>query len=287
MMPDRSYKPLLHGFVFLASLSAIAGCASHARINDPQPASRPVRKLTVAAISCESRIRQIDYNLSRIEYWARQAAAAKADLALFPETAISGWWSSREIRPYAEPIDGPSITRLKKLAGELGIILAVGMTERDGNKAHITHVVLDGNGVIGTHRKSSLAAGEEKTWDPGDDANVFEINGIRMGIAICFESVHPPTCARLKANGAEIILAPYANGTDPTELLTGKRPYTYARARENRVWYVACDAPPHDEKRNLKPGAAYVIDPQGTLVAITPPQATGEVMVVYTIELSD
>ena len=40
---------------------------------------------------------------------------------------ISGWWASREIRPYAETIDGPSIRRLQRLAGELGIILAVGI----------------------------------------------------------------------------------------------------------------------------------------------------------------
>lgn len=250
-----------------------------------EPADPPVRTLTVAAVSCESRIRDIEFNVSRIEHWARQAAAAGADIALFPEAGVSAWWSSREIRPYAEPVDGPSISRLKKLAGELGIILAVGMSERDGDKVHITHVVCGGNGVIGKHRKTSLASGEEKTWDPGNDANVFDVKGVRIGIAICFESVHPPTCQKLRANGAEIILAPYANGTDPDELLAGKRQYTYARAKENGVWYVACDATPHDKDRKLKRGAAYVISPQGELKAITAPEAQGETMVVYTIRL--
>lgn len=254
---------------------AVVGCGAN-----PGP-----KRLVVAAVSCESKIRDVEHNLERIEHWARKAAEADAELVLFPEAGLTAWWASREVRQFAEPVDGPSIQRLIRLADELDIIMAVGMTERDGDKVHITHVLLDGDGVIGKHRKSDLASGEEKTWDPGDDANVFDIKGAKIGIAICYESVNPPTCRKLKANGAEIILAPYANGTDPDELLTGKRPYTYARATENEVWYVACDATPHNKDRSLRRGAAYIISPEGELVAITGPDETGENMVVYAIPL--
>ncbi|MBI4578525.1 MAG: hypothetical protein HY718_02415 [Planctomycetes bacterium] len=245
----------------------------------------PLRQLTVAAVSCESRTRDVPGNLARIEAWARRATAAGADLVLFPETAISGWWASREIRAYAEPLDGPSVRRLTDLARELSVIICVGMTEGDGDRAFITQAIVDGHGVLGAHRKIELAPGEEKHWDPGNDANVFDIRGLRVGIAICYESVHPNICAKLRANGAEVILAPYANGTDPDELTTGRRPYTYARAKENGVWYVACDAPAHDENRRLRRGAAYVINPAGELVALTSPEATGENMVVHTIRI--
>jgi len=259
----------------------VTGCAA-------SPTSKPPadRRITIAAVSVESRLRDVQGNLDRIEAWARRADAAGADLILFPETAISGWWASREIRKYAEPLDGPSVTRLIRLARELDTILCVGMTERDGSSAYITQVLLDGKGIIGAHRKSELPAGEEKFWDPGSDANVFEIHGIRIGIAICYESVHPRICAALRAGGAEIILAPHANGTDPNELVTSKRRYPFERVRENRLWYVACDCPPHDENRRLRRGAAYVIDPSGELAAISSPEATGENMIVYTIQLA-
>lgn len=278
VMPRRSWLAL----AFL-TLSAV-GCSTSETTTST--ASRQPDALVVAAISAESRIRETEFNLSRMEYWARRAAGAGADLALFPEAGISAWWQSREVRAFGEPVDGPSIRRLVGLAEELGIILAVGMTETDGDCAYITHVLLDGNGVIGRHRKSALAGGadgEGRVWDAGHDADVFDVRGFRIGIAICYESVEPDTCRALRANGAEIILAPYANGTDPRELLTGRRPYTFARARENGVWYVACDAPPHDEDGSLRPGAAYVINPEGELVALTPPDARGETMVLYTI----
>lgn len=261
-----------------------AGCASPSGHSASKPAKR--KPLTIAAVSIESKPRDTAFNLGRIEAWAPKAKAAGADLVLFPELALSSAWQSREIRKFAEPIDGPAVQRLIRLAGELDLILVVGMTELDGDKAYITQVLVSGKGIIGRHRKSSLAGGpngEGKVWDTGQDANVFDIHGRKVGIAICFESVHPETCAALKANGAEIILAPYANGTDPKELITGKRPYTYARARENAAWYIACDATPRDDKGNLTPGAAYAIDPQGTLVRLSPTDQPGEAMIVLTI----
>lgn len=263
-------------FCLLPLLLIVTGCTTR-------------EPLTVAAVSCEVRHKETDFNLSRIEHWARKAAAAGADVVLFSECGIHGWWQNRQIRKLGEPADGPSVQRLIKLADELDIIMAVGMTERDGDKAYITHVLFDGDGLIGKHRKSSLAGGkngEGAIWDKGNDANVFDIKGYKVGIAICFESVHPETCAALKANGAEIILAPYANGTDPNEITDPERKqrsWVWKRVDENKVWYVACDATPHNKDRSLRPGAAYVINPQGQLVTITPGDKPGEAMVVYTI----
>ncbi len=257
------------------------GCAAPS----PRACDVPSRSLTIAAVSMESRLRDAAGNLARVEAWTGLAADGGAELVLFPEATLSGWWASREIRRWAETIDGPSIRRLVELAGRRNVALAVGMSERDGDRVYISHVLLDGRGVIGVHRKTRLAPGEEKYWDPGDDARVFDYRGVRLGIAICYESVHPEMCARLRAGGAEIILAPYANGTDPDELTTGKRDYVYARARENGVWYVACDAPPRDEHGRLGRGAVYFIDPSGALLERTAVSAAGESMIIRTIRL--
>ena len=253
------------------------------------PACAARRPLVVAAVSCESRIRDAAFNVERIEHWARRADAAGADLVLFPECGIHGWWQSRENRAFAEPRDGPSVRRLVALARELDVCLAVGLTELDGGRAYITHILIDGDGVVGAHRKSALAGGpggEGRVWDRGDDAHVFTVRGRRVGVAICFESVGPETCAALAGQGAEIVLAPYANGTRPDEIRDPQRRqrrWVWDRARENHVWYVACDATPRDAHGALTPGAAYFIDPEGNLAACTPETGPGEAMVVWTI----
>lgn len=273
----KATRPLHRGrcLAFSAFLfAALSGCRS--------------RPLVVAAVSCEIRIRDVPFNLERIEHWARAAAASGADLVLFPESSIHGWWQSRENRAYAETIDGPSVRRLIALARELDVALAVGMTELDGDRAYITHVLLDGDGVMGRHRKTALAGGargEARVWDRGDDREVFPFRDHTLGIAICFESVQPETCRALVADGADIILAPYANGTDSREILDHReqRSWIWERVEENGVWYVACDATPHRKDGSLRPGAAYVIDPGGRLVACSPGDGPGEAMVVYSI----
>ena len=247
------------------------------------------KSIVVAAVSCEIKIRDTAHNLERIAFWTKKAAARRADLVLFPECTIQGWWQSRENRAFAETIKGPAMARVEKIARKHNITIAVGMTEKSGNKYFLTHAIVTPEGVLGFHRKSSLAdgkSGEALVWDAGNDANVFDSKGFKIGIAICFESVHPQTCRKLKANGAEVILAPYANGTSPEEILDPakkNRKWIWDRVRENNVWYVACDATPHDKQRNLLPGAAYVISPDGKLVACTPKDNPGESMVIVRI----
>lgn len=270
------------------SLKGMVGCALFGTALATCSAAG-AESITIAAVSCEGRIRETQFNLNRIEHWTRQAAAAGADLVLFPECALHGWWQSRENRRFAETTNGPAVQRLVRLAGELDIIIATGMTEINGDHAYITHLLIGRDGILGVHRKSSLAGGpkgEAQVWDAGNDANVFEIKGRKIGVAICFESVHPDTCAALKRNQAEIILAPYANGTHPREIIDPQRRqrrWIWDRAKENRVWYVACDATPHDRNGDLLPGAAYAIDPNGRLVVSTPADEPGEAMIVQTI----
>src|SRR5262245_50343274 len=254
--------------IWLAALACAAA--------PPAPPADQKGSLVVAAVSCESKIRSTEKNLERVEHWTKRAADRGADLVLFPECTIHGWWQSRENRKYAETLKGESIAAVTRLARQHKILIAVGMTEENDGKYYITHAIVGPDGVVGVHRKSSLAGGakgEATVWDAGDDANVFDIKGFRVGIAICFESVHPETCRKLKANGAEVILAPYANGTLPEEILDPKRTqrkWIWERVKENQVWYVGCDATPHDPKGELRPGAAYAIDPDGRLVACTP-----------------
>src|SRR5262245_37275843 len=138
MITEHKKRMRLLSLVVCVAFAALTGCSAR-------------KPLTVAAVACQSRVRDTEFNLGRIEHWARQAAGKGAELALFPECGIHCWWQNRDNRKFAEPIDGPSIQRLTRLAAELNIVLAVGMTELDGDKAYITQVLIDRTGVIGRH----------------------------------------------------------------------------------------------------------------------------------------
>jgi predicted amidohydrolase len=246
--------------------------------------------ITIAAVSVLVYFgspKAVQKNLDQVEKWTRHAAAEGADLVLFNETSIQGYWQTPQLRKLAEPLDGPAVGRLTALAKELDIIIAAGLAEKRGDKVHNTHVLVGPEGLIGTHSKSSFADGEEKYFDIGNDYNVFDIGSWKVGISICYESVQPETCRKLADNGAEVILAPYCNGVTAQEIAEGKRPYFQERAEENGVWYVACDqcgSSKGDKTTPDRAGAACFVDPTGKIVATTDLEEKGEHMIVYRLE---
>jgi nitrilase/N-carbamoylputrescine amidase len=248
-----------------------------------------MQPLTIAAVSIlvyYGSAENVQKNLDQVEKWTRLAAEEGADLVLFNETGITAYWQNPEIRKLAEPLDGPIVQRLTGLAKELDVIICAGMAEKAGDKVHNTQVLVGPDGLIGYHRKSSFASGEEKYFDVGNDLNTFDIAGWKAGVAICFESVHPETCAKLGEKGVDIILAPYCNGVTRQEIEEGKRPYFRERARDNGVWYVVSDQCGSSNGSTDVPeraGAACFVNPEGEIVAVTSLEEKGEHMIVHTL----
>lgn len=245
-------------------------------------------RLKVAAVSCVIYYRQPGENLKQIAKWTRLAARERADLVLFNETCITGYMYNREIRNFAQPLNGPWVAELTKLASENNIVICAGMPEKCFGKVHNTQVLVGPKGLIGFHRKSSLPSGEEKRFDIGHDANVFVIRGVKVGIAICFESVYPETCRALARKGAQVILAPYSNGVTANEIHEGKRLYFQERPRENGVWYVACDESRVDKDSadaKINPGAVCFVSPDGSIVEMTSLNEQGEHMIVHELSI--
>lgn len=247
--------------------------------------------ITIAAVSCIIQAISADLNLDRHAIWAAKAAEAGADVVLFNELSAIGYKYDPVLRQYAEPLDGPVMQRLHQIAKANDIIVVAGLAEKDGENEFNTQVVVGPGGLIGKHRKSSLAGGptdgEIRYFDKGDDYNVFDIKGWKVGISICFESVHPETCQKLADNGAEIILAPYMNGVTAQEIADGKRPYFNKRAEENAVWYVAndqCGLNHEDPAKDMRVGGVAFVNPFGEMVKVTPVTETDEHMLVMTLD---
>lgn len=244
--------------------------------------------LKVAAVSCVVYYRQPGENLEQIAKWTRLAAREGADIVLFNETCITGYIYNRDIRNFAQPLNGPWVRELTKIASENDVVICAGMPEKSFGKVYNTQVLVGPKGLIGFHRKSSLPSGEEQRFDMGHDTNVFVVRGVKVGIAICFESVYPETCRTLARKGAEVILAPYSNGVTAKEIHEGKRLYFQERPRENGVWYVACDESRIDKDSpdaKISPGVVCFVSPEGSIVQMTSLNEPGEHMIVQELNV--
>ena len=87
-----------------------------------------------------------------------ETARGGAQLAVFPECAISGYCfaSLDEARPFAQPIPGPAIEQLAKACRKADSFAVVGLLEADGERMFNACVLVGPQGLVGSYRKLHL-----------------------------------------------------------------------------------------------------------------------------------
>jgi predicted amidohydrolase len=157
----------------------------------------------------------IQVNLDRHLYFIDKAAAQGADFVGFPELSLNGYHFSKNMTWLS--LDGPEVRALQKKAVERGIYISVGLAVEDADgKRWNVQIVIDPQGrIIGMHRKIWLTK-EKGFVEAGSEHRVFDVKGIKMGIAICADGTDRKNLQALVDNGARLIYGPHANTTGGT-----------------------------------------------------------------------
>lgn len=162
----------------------------------------------------------------------------KADLLVLPELFATGYafTSKEEAHQMAETIDGITTGFLKQLSVQTGAILVGGFVELEGDRIFNSSVMVFGDTIIGTYRKIHLFNKEKLWFSPGDkQLCVHHLNGMSIGMMICFDWFFPEVARTLALKGAQII-------AHPSNLVM---PYCQhamvTRCMENRVFAVTAN----------------------------------------------
>lgn len=247
--------------------------------------------MRVAAVQLNSSAEK-ERNLAAAERLVRDAAGAGAELVALPEK-----WNllvgGEELVAGAEPLDGPSLTRAREWARDLGIhLLAGSISERgeEGEKASNTSVLIDPEGEdVAVYRKIHMfdvdAGGvsyrESEHERPGTEAVVAPVGDLTAGMTVCYDLRFPELFRILALRGARLIGVPsaftLATGRDHWEVLLR------ARAIENQLFVLAPnqwgEAPPHYSSF----GRSMIVDPWGVVLATAP---DGECFVSAELDLA-
>ncbi|MBQ9543505.1 MAG: apolipoprotein N-acyltransferase [Clostridia bacterium] len=212
------------------------------------------------------------------DHLALTRSAKKADLILWPETAI--------------PVDMGTNPALEdfyvSLSEELGAPILTGalVTDEEGTKNCVAYI--DSDGVFNLYAKRHLVPiGEylpaedllgklmpflaqinvlSDPLTPGDGAEVCEAAGVKIGSLVCFDSVFAPLAADSAKNGAELIfLATNDSWYKDSPATTQHLAQSVFRAVENsRSVVIAANS-----------GISAVIDPDGAIKAQLAPLTQG------------
>jgi len=175
-------------------------------------------KLRVASVQMEHRDGDRQANFAKIERFVAEAAAQGAQLVVFPECCVCGYWFIRklsidELSTLAEPIPtGPSTQRLRELAQRHRVTVGAGWVESAScGTFHNTYVVALPDGTIHCHRK--LQSFEHSAIRSGDSYTVFDLpQGLRAGILICYDNNIIENVRLTALAGADVLLAPHQTG---------------------------------------------------------------------------
>jgi predicted amidohydrolase len=112
----------------------------------------------------------------------------------------------------AEPADGPASREAAKIACETGIALLYGYPEREGGRVYNSAILIDRSGTtLANYRKTHLYGPEEnRLFQKGDAFTVTELDGIKIGILICYDVEFPEAVRTLALAGATFIAVPTA-----------------------------------------------------------------------------
>ena len=234
--------------------------------------------------------KSVELHLSYIE----EAAAAGADLVVFPETSIQGYPANfsvmdaeadiKKMYEVAELVPGgPSVDAIADKAKEKGIHVIYGLTEASDRPGVVynTMVLTGPDGYIGKFRKVHVGLSEQMVWRTGDDWPVFETPFGRIGMLICYDKAFPESCRELTLRGADILVMSTAwplmpgHGTGTDNLWVQQYDaFERVRAMENGRWFVSSNF--IGELGGIEFfGMSQIINPVGEVVATTGTETVG------------
>jgi len=151
-------------------------------------------------------------NFRRIEYALEDAAGQHAQIAVFPESSVLGW-ENPDAHKMAEPIPGKDSERIGALARKYGVMIAIGMDEKDGDKLYDSAILVDKTGkLLWKHRKINVLAWLMKPpYSEGrpEDIGVVQTEFGRIAVLICADTFTDAFAERLKALKPDLMLVPY------------------------------------------------------------------------------
>ncbi len=159
-------------------------------------------------------------NLALVEDYTRQAAEAGATLVVFPEGTMCRF--GVPLAPVAEPLDGPWADGVRRIAADTGVTVLAGMFTPvpDGR---VTNTLLAvGPGVDAHYDKIHLYDAFGFTESSGVAAGrqpvVITVDGIGVGLTLCYDIRFPSLYTELADRGAAVIAVGASWGAGPGKL---------------------------------------------------------------------
>jgi len=221
----------------------------------------------------------LEANLPKGLDWVKQAAKNGADIICFTELGLLPFFpqyrAEKKFFQWAESIDGTTVKKFGDTAILENIHILLNFFERaNAGEYYDTTVLLKatGSAPLGPVRMMHIAEepgfNEKFYYWPGNTPpQVFDLAGVKIGVAICYDRHFPEYMRQLVLQGAEIIFTPFAGlVNDPLKMYEIEMQGT---AFQNQVFIAAVNRVGKEPIVEFI-GGSFAVDPAGEVIARAP-----------------
>lgn len=168
----------------------------------------PIR---VAIAQINPRLGDFQANLTLYEEKIRQGIKERADLLVFPELSLTGYYLRDMVPNVALSEGSPEMKRLKKLSRDISFV--AGLVEESADHRFFNSAFYFEDGAVRhVHRKVYLPTygmfDEQRYFARGDRVRAFDCKFGRLAMLICEDLWHPSTIYLAALDGALVVLCP-------------------------------------------------------------------------------
>ena len=219
----------------------------------------------------------LEEGLEKVKALLSEASARGAQIVCFPEAYLPGLRGQNfEVPPFDRARQEQALRAVAQWARAYDVAAVLGMERYVAAGRQIVAFVIDAQGEVqGFQTKNQLDPTEDRFYVPGDSRRLFEVGGIKFGVAICHEGWRYPETVRWAAvRGAKIVFHPQYTGSDRegvrlTKWGAADGPYyekaMMCRSRENTIYFASVNY-----ALRFQEAATSLIAPSGECQAYLP-----------------
>jgi predicted amidohydrolase len=214
-------------------------------------------------------------NTEKAIHFVEQAVRENgAKLVVLPESVTTGFTPGcdvTELWDRVSTLPGPVSEPFARAAKALGVHVVLPTYERGPERGTVFNsaaLVTPAGDVTATYRKTHLFPTERRAaggWSTaGDKAVVVETELCTLGLSICYDGDFPELYRAMAVRGAEVVVRPSAllRSFEIWEMVNR------ARAYDNHVYMLACNAVGGDAGNNFYFGHSMIVSPIARTLAL-------------------
>jgi predicted amidohydrolase len=156
--------------------------------------------------------------------------SADARVVVFPELSLTGY----ELDAPAIRVEDPRLAPIVEACAEVGSLALVSApVHGEAGRSHIAMLAVEGAGVTVAYHKMWLSTTESDRFTPGSKPAVLDVDGWRLGLAICKDTGIPQHASDTAALGIDAYVAATLKSADEAALQAERARRV---ATDHQVW---------------------------------------------------